>query len=76
MKRFILQDLKKNADSDPKLEKVKDNLDAVAFGLSSFRSKYGDKMEKILKKGVNVRILTMNPNGNFVKDSYFFCGGS
>jgi hypothetical protein len=56
----------KNADSDPKLEKVKDNLDAVAFGLSSFRSKYGNKMEKILKKGVNVRILTMNPNGNFV----------
>ena len=56
----------KNADSDPKLDKAREQLDAVAFGLSSFRAKYGNKVEKILKKGVNVRILTMNQNGTFV----------
>ena len=52
----------KNQDSDPKLDRAKTQVDAIAFGLKSFRTKYTSKVEKILKKGVNIRILTMNPD--------------
>lgn len=52
----------KNQDSDPKLDKAKEQVDAIAFGLKSFRSKNGKRVEKLLKKGVNIRILTMNPS--------------
>lgn len=56
----------KNADSDPYLAKSKYKVDAVAFGLSSFRSKYSDKVEKCLKRGVDFRFLVMNPDGDFI----------
>lgn len=56
----------KNADSDPELDKAKYQVDAVAFGLSNFRSKYSKKVESCLKNGVNFRILTMNPNSDFI----------
>lgn len=56
----------KNADSDPELDKARYQVDAVAFGLSNFRSKYGNKVESCLKRGVNFRILTMNPESEFV----------
>lgn len=55
----------KNADSDPKLDKAKYCVDAVAFGLFSFRSKYTKKVEKCLKKGVHFRIMTMNPSSPY-----------
>lgn len=51
----------KSKESDPELDKAKQQLDAIAFGLKSFRSKHTKKVEKILRRGVNVRILTMNP---------------
>ena len=41
-------------------------LDAIAFGLSSFRDKHTNKVEALLRKGVNVRIITMNPNSQFI----------
>ncbi len=56
----------KNADSDPELERVKYKIDAVAFGLSNFRSKYTSKVEVCLRKGVNIRILTMDPDSELV----------
>lgn len=56
----------KNADSDAELDKAHYQVDAVAFGLSNFRSKYSRKVETCLKKGVNFRILTMDPNSEFV----------
>ena len=56
----------KNADSDPELDKARYQVDAVAFGLGNFRSKYGNKVESCLKRGVNFRILTMNPESEFV----------
>ncbi|WP_417338792.1 hypothetical protein [Faecalibacterium sp.] len=56
----------KNADSDPELERARYQVDAVAFGLSNFRNKYENKVEICLKKGVNFRILTMNPESEFV----------
>lgn len=51
----------KNADSDPKLERAKKQVDAVAFGLKSFRTTQSKRVEKALKNGVNFRILTMIP---------------
>jgi len=52
----------KNKESDPELDKAKEQVDAIAFGLKSFRTKHTKKVEKILRKGVNIRILTMNPD--------------
>lgn len=51
----------KNKDSDPKLNKARHQLDVVAFGLKSFRSMHSKKVERLLKKGIDVRMLTMNP---------------
>ena len=51
----------KNKDSDPKLDKAKKQVDVVAFGLKSFREKHSKKVEKLLKRGINFRILTMDP---------------
>lgn len=56
----------KNADSDPNLEKAKYCVDGIAFGLSSFRTKYTKKVERCLRKGVNFRLLTMNPQSSFL----------
>lgn len=57
----------KSKESDSELDKAKEQVDAIAFGLKSFRSKHTKKVEKLLKHGVNVRILTMNPD----KDNLF-----
>lgn len=57
----------KNKESDPELDNAKEQVDAVAFGLKSFRTKHTNRVEKILKNGVNIRILTMNPD----KDNVF-----
>lgn len=56
----------KNADSDPELDKAKYQIDAVAFGLKSFRSKQTKKVETCLRNGVNIRILTMAPDSEFI----------
>ena len=56
----------KNADSDPELTKAKYQIDAVAFGLKSFRTKQEKKVEACLRKGVNFRIITMNPNSEYI----------
>lgn len=57
----------KNKESDSELEKAKEQVDAIAFGLKSFRTKHTNKVRKILRNGVNIRILTMNPD----KDNIF-----
>lgn len=56
----------KNADSDPNLDKAQYCVDGIAFGLTSFRSKYTKKVEQALRKGVKFRIITMNPTGDFI----------
>ena len=56
----------KNADSDPELDKAKYQIDAVAFGLKSFRNKQSKRIETCLKNGVNIRILTMNPESSYI----------
>ena len=57
----------KNADSDPKLDNARYVVDAVAFGLKSFRSKQTKRVEGCLQRGVNFRIITMNPESMFVR---------
>jgi hypothetical protein len=56
----------KSKDSDPKLTSTCKNLDIIAFGLKSFRDYHKKEMLQCLKNGTNVRILTMNPESEFV----------
>lgn len=55
----------KNAESDPELTKARYCVDAIAFGLSSFRSKHRSKVEQCLRQGVNFRIITMDPDSSY-----------
>ena len=57
----------KNADSDPQLEKAHYMVDAVAFGLKSFRTKQSKRVEGCLRRGVNFRIITMDPESPYVR---------
>lgn len=61
----------KNADSDPQLDKARYVVDAIAFGLKSFRTKQTKRVEACLRRGVNFRIITMNPNSQFVRQREF-----
>lgn len=57
----------RNSEADPNIDKAKYCIDGIAFGLSSFRPMYGAKIEMCLRKGLNMRLLTMNPNGNYIR---------
>ena len=57
----------KNADSDPQLDKARYVVDAIAFGLKSFRSKQTKRVEGCLRRGVNFRFITMNPESQFAR---------
>lgn len=57
----------KNAESDPILELHNTKqLDGIAFGLRSFRSRRKKDMLECLNNGMNVRLLAMNPYGEFI----------
>lgn len=56
----------KSEDSDPKISKIKSNLDVVSFGLKRFRETHRKDILKCLKNGTVIRILTMHPDSNFV----------
>lgn len=58
----------RNREHDPNIDKAKHCVDGIAFGLSSFRGVYSSKVETCLKKGVNFRLVTMNPNGNYITE--------
>ena len=66
IKKIYATRSEKNADSDPNLNKAQYCVDGIAFGLSSFRSKYTKKVEQALRNGVNFRLITMDPNGDFI----------
>ena len=55
-----------NEDAGKSMKKAKYQVDIVAFGLKSFRNEAGSIAEAMLKKGVNIRIITMNPDSEFV----------
>lgn len=58
----------KNTDSDPKLKDfgIK-QLDGIAFGLKTFRSFHSSDIEQCLRNGMSIRLLTMDPNGEFIR---------
>ncbi len=56
----------RNSEADPNIENAKYCIDGIAFGLSTFRTMYGKKIEQCLKKGVQIRLLTMDPTGQFI----------
>lgn len=56
-----------NSDCEIELEHAKRQVDIIAFGLRSFRTTHTEQqIISYLKKGVSFRILTMNPNSEFV----------
>ena len=57
----------KNQDSDPKLTNAQHRIDGVAFGLKNFRSLHTDKIEDCLSRGVNIRLITMDPASPFAE---------
>lgn len=56
----------RNSEADPNIENARYCIDGIAFGLSTFRTMYGKKIEQCLKKGVQIRLLTMDPTGQFI----------
>lgn len=58
----------KNKESDPKLEghNVK-QLDGIAFGLKSFRTNRRSDVLSCMQRGMNVRLLVMNPSSMFIE---------
>lgn len=67
LERIFSTRAEKNAESDSELTNAKYCVDAVAFGLSSFRSKHTSKVEHCLRKGVNFRIIVMDPESQYVE---------
>lgn len=57
----------KNIDSDSKLKlsSIK-QLDAIAFGLKTFRSSHTDDVKIRLQDGMKIRLLVMDPDGEYI----------
>lgn len=55
-----------NASTNISLSKCKDTVEIVAFGLKAFREMKSDEMEKLLGKGVKIKILTLNPDSKIL----------
>ena len=56
-----------NNDCEMEMEHAAHQVDIVAFGLRSFRTTHTDRqIQSKLRKGVNYRILTMDPKSPFV----------
>lgn len=56
----------RNSEADPNIENARYCIDGIAFGLSTFRTMYGKKIEQCLKKGIQIRLITMDPDGQFI----------
>lgn len=58
-----------NKDCEIEFDKAKYQIDVVAFGLSTFRTAQTERQILAhLKKGLNFRILTMDPDSAFVSE--------
>ena len=56
-----------NDSCDIATNAAENNLDIVAFGLRSFRDAKTDLISEKVKKGMKVRILTIHPDSEFLK---------
>lgn len=68
LERIFKTRAEKNTESDPKLERhnVK-QLDGIAFGLKSFRTNRERDVLTCMQRGMNVRLLVMDPTSNFTR---------
>jgi hypothetical protein len=48
----------RNSEADPNIENARYCIDGIAFGLSTFRTMYGKRIEQCLRNGVQIRLLT------------------
>lgn len=56
-----------NRSCDDHMKNLDNELDIIAFGLRSFRDSKGKEIEEKVKKGLKIKILTLNPNGEFAE---------
>ena len=56
----------RNVEADPSIGQARYCIDGIIFGISSFRGLHGKKIEQCLKNGVQIRLLTMDPEGQFI----------
>lgn len=66
IEQIFLTRAEMNVESAPFLYKAKYKLDIIAFGLKSLRDSQTEKIENCLKRGVNIRIMTMHPSSPYV----------
>lgn len=55
-----------NTSTNISLSKCKDTVEIVAFGLKSFRETKSDEVEKLLGKGVSIKILTIDSDSKIL----------
>lgn len=55
-----------NQRADVTMKELKSELDMIAFGLRAFRNAKGDEIEEKVRKGLRIRILTVNPYSQYV----------
>lgn len=55
-----------NDDCDKDLKNIPNQIDVICYGLRVFRRSRNKITDELLKRGVNFRILTMNPDSPFV----------
>ena len=56
----------KGNETDPLIRKIKYKFDIVAFGLRSLRDRNSKDLEDVLKRGINIRIITMDPESDLI----------
>lgn len=55
-----------NESSNKYLSSIENEMDIIALGMRSFRDAKGDIIKEKVKKGIKIRILTLEPNSMFV----------
>lgn len=56
-----------NKSTNKSLLKCKKEIEIIAFGLKGFRDSKTDEMQRLINKGVSVKILTLNPDSEMMK---------
>lgn len=65
-----------NVNCDKYLEKCKKNLDFIALGLKGFRDATKNEIGKVISSGVSIRIITVSPDSEFLKQKAIEEGSS
>lgn len=56
-----------NISTEESFKKMIKNYDVIAFGMKSLRDAKGDRFKEKVKRGLKIRILTINPESEFLK---------